>query len=54
MMVLAFSILNGGNVAITLLLLAVSCLPMALGYRFVRNLLVEQRIEQEKAASLKG
>jgi hypothetical protein len=51
MLVLSFSILYGGNVPITLLLLAVSFLPMAVFYRFVRNLLVEQRIEQEKAAA---
>jgi hypothetical protein len=50
MLALAFSILYGGNLPLTLFLLAVALLPMALGYRFIMNLLAEQQKEAARSA----
>jgi hypothetical protein len=49
-MVLFVSLVQGGSLWLTLLLLLGTLLPAALFYRFVMNLLAEQRVEQQKEA----
>jgi hypothetical protein len=49
-LVLVVSLVQGGSLGLTLLLLLASLLPAALFYRFFMNLLAEQRAEREKEA----
>lgn len=50
-LLLVLSLLNGGDLLLTLFLFVSALLPMALFYRFFMNILAEQRIEQQKEAA---
>jgi len=50
-LVLIFSVLQGATVFFTAGLVALTCLPVALFYRFFMNVLAEERAEREKKAA---